>query len=46
MKASVYHGAGKKTWQEKPKPRIKEPTDAILKILKTTAEGQVYNKVR
>jgi len=39
MKALVYHGAGKKAWEEKPKPTINEPTDAIVKILKTTICG-------
>jgi alcohol dehydrogenase len=39
MKALVYHGPGKKSWEEKPKPAIKEPTDAIVKILKTTICG-------
>jgi alcohol dehydrogenase len=39
MKALVYHGPGKKAWEEKPKPVIKEPTDAIVKILKTTICG-------
>ena len=39
MKALVYHGAGKKAWEEKPKPVIAEPTDAIVKILKTTICG-------
>jgi alcohol dehydrogenase len=39
MKALVYHGPGKKAWEEKPKPGIKEPTDAIVKILKTTICG-------
>ncbi len=39
MKALVYHGSGKKSWEEKPKPEIKEPTDAIVKILKTTICG-------
>ena len=39
MKALVYHGAGKKSWEEKPKPTIQEPTDAIVKILKTTICG-------
>jgi alcohol dehydrogenase len=39
MKALVYHGPGKKSWEEKPKPEIKEPTDAIVKILKTTICG-------
>ena len=39
MKALVYHGAGNKAWEEQPKPVIKEPTDAIVKILKTTLCG-------
>jgi alcohol dehydrogenase len=39
MKALVYHGPGKKSWEEKIKPVIKEPTDAIVKILKTTICG-------
>jgi alcohol dehydrogenase len=39
MKALVYHGPGKKSWDEKPKPGIIEPTDAIVKILKTTICG-------
>ena len=39
MKALVYHGAGKKAWEEKPKPVVKEPTDAVVKILKTTICG-------
>lgn len=39
MKALVYHGPGKKSWEEKPKPVIKEPTDVIVKIFKTTICG-------
>src|SRR3954471_20512444 len=39
MKALVYHGAGQKAWEEKPKPTILEPSDAIIKILKTTICG-------
>jgi alcohol dehydrogenase len=39
MKALVYHGPGKKSWDEKPKPFIKDSTDAIVKILKTTICG-------
>lgn len=39
MKALVYHGPGKKAWEEKLKPVIKEPTDAIIRILKTTICG-------
>lgn len=39
MKALVYHGPGKKAWEEKPKPTVQEPTDAVVKILKTTICG-------
>jgi alcohol dehydrogenase len=39
MKALVYHGPGKKTWEEKPKPSILEPSDAIIRIYKTTICG-------
>ena len=39
MKALVYHGPGKKAWEEKPKPAIADPTDAIVKIVKTTICG-------
>lgn len=39
MKALVYHGPGKKTWEEKPKPSILETSDAIVKISKTTICG-------
>ncbi|MCR8561648.1 zinc-dependent alcohol dehydrogenase family protein [Mucilaginibacter sp. BJC16-A38] len=39
MKALVYHGPGKKAWEDKPKPVIIKPTDAIVKILKTTICG-------
>ena len=39
MKALVYHGPGKKEWQEMPMPVIKAPTDALVKILKTTICG-------
>lgn len=39
MKALVYHGPGKKSWEEKPRPLITVATDAIVKILKTTICG-------
>ncbi|MBI5491626.1 MAG: zinc-dependent alcohol dehydrogenase family protein [Deltaproteobacteria bacterium] len=39
MKALVYHGPGKKTWEEKPRPKIQEDTDAIVKVVKTTICG-------
>ena len=39
MKALVYHGPGKKDWEEKSKPLIIEQTDALIKISKTTICG-------
>jgi alcohol dehydrogenase len=39
MKALVFHGAGKKAWEEKRKPTLLEPFDAIIKISKTTICG-------
>ncbi len=39
MKALVYQGPGKKTLEERAKPIISSPTDAIVKIVKTTICG-------
>ena len=39
MKALVYHGPGKKSWEEVPDPTIKEATDIIVKIDTTTICG-------
>ena len=39
MKALVYHGPGKIALEEKQKPAVKEPTDAIVKITHTTICG-------
>jgi alcohol dehydrogenase len=39
MKALVYHGPGKRAWEEKPKPKIENSTDAIIRITKTTICG-------
>jgi len=39
MKALVYGGAGKRTMEDRPKATIKEPTDAVVQILKTTICG-------
>jgi alcohol dehydrogenase len=39
MKALVYHGPGKKAWEDKLKPVLVKSTDAIVKILKTTICG-------
>ena len=39
MKAFVYRGPGKKALEDRPKPEITAPTDAIVKIVKTTICG-------
>jgi alcohol dehydrogenase len=39
MKALVYRGPGKKTWDDVPTPQIRRPTDAIVQIDTTTICG-------
>lgn len=39
MKALVYHGPGKKAWEEVPDPTIIDPTDVIAKVDTTTICG-------
>lgn len=39
MKALVYHGPGKRAWEDKPVPSIDKPTDAIVRITHTTICG-------
>lgn len=39
MKAFVYLGPGKKALEERPKPTLVDPGDAIVKVLKTTICG-------
>ncbi|MDN4593783.1 zinc-dependent alcohol dehydrogenase family protein [Polycladomyces subterraneus] len=39
MKALVFRGPGKFEWVEKEKPTIQNPTDAIVRITKTTICG-------
>ena len=39
MKAVVYHGPGKKAWEEVPKPVIKDDTDAIVRVDAVTICG-------
>lgn len=39
MKALVYHGPGKKQVDERPKPSIRSPGDAIVKVTHTTICG-------
>jgi alcohol dehydrogenase len=39
MKALVYHGPGKKSWEDKARPQILKPTDAIVRITTSTICG-------
>jgi len=39
MKALVYHGPGKRAWEDKSKPTIQEASDAVVKIARTTICG-------
>jgi len=39
MKALIYQGPGQKALEDRPMPEIKAPTDAIVKIAKTTICG-------
>jgi alcohol dehydrogenase len=39
MKALVYHGPGKRAWEDRSKPTIKEATDAVVKITTSTICG-------
>ena len=39
MKALVYHGPGRKAWEDVPDPTIQEPSDCIVKVETTTICG-------
>ena len=39
MRALVFHGPGKKAWEDHSKPVVSAPTDAIVKVSKTTICG-------
>jgi alcohol dehydrogenase len=39
MKALIYQGPGKKALEDRPMPEIQAPTDAVVKITKTTICG-------
>jgi alcohol dehydrogenase len=39
MKALVFHGPGRRSWEEKPTPKTNSPTDAVVRISKTTICG-------
>lgn len=39
MKALVYHGPGKRAWEDKPRPAMQDPSDAIVRITTSTICG-------
>jgi alcohol dehydrogenase len=39
MKALTYHGPGKRSWEDKPRPRIQHPGDAIVRVTTATICG-------
>jgi alcohol dehydrogenase len=39
MKALVYHGPGKKAWEDVPKPEVRADTDAIVRVDAVTICG-------
>jgi alcohol dehydrogenase len=39
MKALTYRGPGKRAWEDRPKPGIQAPTDAIVRVTTTTICG-------
>jgi hypothetical protein len=42
MKALVYHGPRKRAWENKPRPTIQEPGDAIVRISTSTICGTIF----
>ena len=32
MRVLVFHGSGKRAWEDKPRPAIRDPGDAIVRI--------------
>jgi alcohol dehydrogenase len=39
MKALVYHGPGKRAWEERPRPEIQHATDAVVRVTTSTICG-------
>jgi alcohol dehydrogenase len=39
MKALVYHGPGERAWEDKPRPSIQDPSDAVVRITTSTICG-------
>jgi alcohol dehydrogenase len=39
MKALVFHGPGVRVWEDRPRPEIEKPTDAVVRITTSTICG-------
>jgi alcohol dehydrogenase len=39
MEALVYHGPGQRSWERKPRPELRETTDAVVRITTSTICG-------
>src|SRR6187551_3667841 len=39
MKALVYHGPGRRAWEDKPRPCVEKATDAVVRVTTTTICG-------
>ena len=39
MEALVYHGPGKRAWEKKPRPEVRDATDAVVRITTSTICG-------
>jgi alcohol dehydrogenase len=39
MNALVFHGPGRRAWEQRPRPVIQEPTDAVVRITTSTICG-------
>jgi alcohol dehydrogenase len=39
MKALVYHGPGRRSWEDKPRPALQQDTDAVVRITTSTICG-------
>src|SRR5688572_15751079 len=39
MRALTFHGPGRRSWDEKPVPRILKPTDAVVRMTTSTICG-------
>jgi alcohol dehydrogenase len=46
MRAVVYHGPGNKTWEEVPKPSLRDDTDAVVRVDAVTICGTTCTSSR